>query len=635
GQIIESKEYRRLVRNLPCTDWIPSNSVLKAVVDIPTAPFTGPTETCEGYVNTFVSTSALQDATYTWDFGVGASPATAVGEGPHDVVYSIPGTHSISLTVEKDGCSASSTEQIYVEASPIINALLVGNATCNEGGNILILMNGPPVFFEFNIGNGWQLGALAHSNLPIGDYHIQVRSTSGLQCVVDTMIIITGPPALSLDGYTTVDEAACLATNGKIEIALDEQGTAPYWVNYTFAGADYQQGPFATPADLTLVGLAPGTYTNIIVSDQSDCTFLIEEAVIGEAPCQDTDEDGVPDIVDIDDDNDGLLDTEEVCGSGFTTFFCTGNADPSEDMDNDGIPNYQDNDFCVLNAYGICRNLDWDGDGMPDYLDLDSDNDGIPDLVDGGGDPSIIDQDGNAVVDGPDTDGDGLLDIVDNNDNDGPLVSGCTLDVDCNLATSTSTTTDPNFTGTPAHLDTDGDGRPDFIDLDADNDGIADIVEAGFGNLDTNGDGYFDADDTNGTDTDGDGLAEAIDGSAAFGAALGTMNKQPNTDQHGAGDWIDLDSDNDGIADIVEGGHTFADTNKDGVIDSDDTDGSDSDGDGLMNAVDGDNTSIGAVNNTQNDEPDTDGDGQADWIDLDSDNDGISDLVESGKGILD
>ncbi|MDV7141041.1 hypothetical protein R3X28_19315, partial [Maribacter sp. TH_r10] len=64
----------------------------------------------------------------------------------------------------------------------------------------------------------------------------------------------------------------------------------------------------------------------------------------------DTDGDGVPDVTDLDDDNDGILDTTE---------------DPNLDNDNDPLTNP----------------LDSDGDGYPNHLDIDSDNDGIPDNV--------------------------------------------------------------------------------------------------------------------------------------------------------------------------------------------------------------------------------------------------------------
>jgi len=65
---------------------------------------------------------------------------------------------------------------------------------------------------------------------------------------------------------------------------------------------------------------------------------------------------------------------------GFMTnpFDCLSD-DPSGDADLDGIPNYQDPDYCVLNANGVCDSMDLDGDGLPNYLDTDSDDDGCSD----------------------------------------------------------------------------------------------------------------------------------------------------------------------------------------------------------------------------------------------------------------
>ncbi|MBT8449938.1 MAG: hypothetical protein KJO69_09620, partial [Gammaproteobacteria bacterium] len=88
----------------------------------------------------------------------------------------------------------------------------------------------------------------------------------------------------------------------------------------------------------------------------------------------DNDKDGFSDIDDLDDDNDGIKDVDESNG-----------IDPSGDDDIDGTPNYQDSDFCTLNAQGVCVNLDFDADGMPNHFDLDSDNDGITDVIESGG----------------------------------------------------------------------------------------------------------------------------------------------------------------------------------------------------------------------------------------------------------
>ncbi|MAM19303.1 MAG: hypothetical protein ABGW91_11675 [Christiangramia sp.] len=65
---------------------------------------------------------------------------------------------------------------------------------------------------------------------------------------------------------------------------------------------------------------------------------------------QDTDEDGIPDYLDVDDDNDNVYTSRELEGS---------DTDP----------------VVVINGKEF---LDTDEDGIPDYLDEDDDNDGIP-----------------------------------------------------------------------------------------------------------------------------------------------------------------------------------------------------------------------------------------------------------------
>jgi len=81
-------------------------------------------------------------------------------------------------------------------------------------------------------------------------------------------------------------------------------------------------------------------------------------------------------------------------------------------------------------------------------------------------------------------------------------------------------------------------------------------------------------------------------------------------------DAVDLDSDNDGIFDVVESGNSALDTNGNGRVDGMDTNDSDSDGhhDLAQSPIDTDLDSI------------------PDYLDLDSDNDGLFDLFEAGIG---
>ena len=178
---------------------------------------------------------------------------------------------------------------------------------------------------------------------------------------------------------------------------------------------------------------------------------------------------------------------------------------------------------------------------------------------------------------------------------------------------------DDDAESTPVtHTDGDelGDGVPDYLEIDSDNDGIFDVVEGGDGDLDTNNDGVIDANDIGYTDNDGDGMDDDSENTP-----------QPDTDGDGNPDYLDIDSDNDGIFDVDEGGDGDLDTNNDGVIDSKDTGYTDNDGDGMD-----DDSESTPVTHTDGDEF---GDGVPDYLDIDSDNDGIHDVEEGGDGDLD
>lgn len=124
------------------------------------------------------------------------------------------------------------------------------------------------------------------------------------------------------------------------------------------------------------------------------------------------------------------------------------------------------NDFAIDDV--SCKykiNCDYDGDNVPDKLDLDSDNDGIYDVVEAGGTATAT-----GTINGfTDTDQDGLSDNVDNKD----AGTGGPINV---------------FNGTPlANPDTDTDGIPNRADTDSDNDFCPDTKEAGL--PDPDGDG--------------------------------------------------------------------------------------------------------------------------------------------------
>lgn len=138
-------------------------------------------------------------------------------------------------------------------------------------------------------------------------------------------------------------------------------------------------------------------------------------AALGSMTIPDSDATGRTDPYDIDADNDGIPDNVE----GLTTL---GYLLPAAtDTDADGIDDSYDN-YAGFGGDGI-HPVDTDGDSVPDYLDNDTDGDGLVDIIEGN------DLNLNGMVDdlvsltGLDTDGDGLDNRFDNNNSSAEATS--------------------------------------------------------------------------------------------------------------------------------------------------------------------------------------------------------------------
>lgn len=77
---------------------------------------------CTDHTFTFYNHSSTSASSYAWDFGSGATPATATGAGPHDVMYATSGSKTVSLTL--DG-SATETKTDFIT----VNEAITNSAT--------------------------------------------------------------------------------------------------------------------------------------------------------------------------------------------------------------------------------------------------------------------------------------------------------------------------------------------------------------------------------------------------------------------------------------------------------------------------------------------------------------------------
>ncbi|MBC5838127.1 gliding motility-associated C-terminal domain-containing protein [Flavobacterium sp. F-392] len=287
--------------------------------------------------------------------------------------------------------------------------------------------------------------------------------------------------------------------------------------------------------DNTAIATAIIPFSNVTVSEDSDDpnnTTNLDKDNDGdyEDPTTsylDTDSDGIADIIDIDDDNDGIIDTVE-------------------------------------------GNIDSDGDGIPNSLDIDADNDGIPDNVEGQPTntykaPSGIDANRNGLDDSyetatsigivpENTDGTDNPDYLDDDsDNDG--------------ITDTIEAFDKNHDGIPdlfaSGNDADHDGLDDSFEGANTRDGFVVNDELKNGSIDTNNTDKKDQPDYRDTDDDNDGVFTIYEIDPNQDG-----NGPDDTDKDGIPDYLDIDDDGDGETTRNEGADPNGDGNPNDAVDA-------------------------------------------------------------------
>ncbi len=212
----------------------------------PEAAFTSdpPNSVCWGESITFTdnSTSSISPVVgWTWNFGSGATPQTATGQGPHIVNYSTPGTKSITLTIENQaGCLITETSTIFVDPCcvPIDIDVVKQDLFCpdDNDGVIDLTVTGANPPYNYS----WSNGASSEdiNNLGVGTYTVQI--VDGYGCQANASIEIEAPP--SLDAGIDIIQPTCAGgTDGAITLTTTG-GTPPYLYNWDNTGFSSNNG---------------------------------------------------------------------------------------------------------------------------------------------------------------------------------------------------------------------------------------------------------------------------------------------------------------------------------------------------------------------------------------------------------
>jgi gliding motility-associated-like protein len=403
---------------------------------------------------------------------------------------SVIGDYKVRVTTEA-GCVSEFSNRLEITQGTVATPTVTpaDTTTFCAGSSVLLSSTTASTYQWYKNGTAIN-GAVSQSYTAneTGAYTVIVKNDTGCISVPSAAVAVTVNPIpaapTSIAGPTNV-----LIVSTQTYTAAAVAGATSY--NWTLPNG--WTGSSTTNSITVTVNGTAGIDTIYVTATANGCTSPAAKLAVTSKLAPDNDKDGLPDDEDLDDDNDGILDT-------FENAQCNPSS-PSCDTDGDGIINRFD--------------LDSDGDGISDVLESDGKDsdgdgradgavsaDGIPSSAGNGNTPPDTDKDGKTDPYDLDTDGDSIPDNVEGQGTYTPP-SGKDTDGD---GLDDAYDKDHGIYVIP--VDTDKDGKPDWRDLDTDNDGIPDVDEAG-----------------------------------------PDPSKPQDTDKDGVGDWREVDSNTDGIPD--------------------------------------------------------------------------------------
>jgi len=245
------------------------------VVTPPTVTFTSNSPQCVGsqFNFTYTGSAAL---TYSWNFGIGATPSSSTIQNPQGIIYSSAGTKTITLTIDNGTCVQTSTQTVTVSTTP--TASFASTAPKCTGLSVDFTNTGTSsnVSYLWNFGSGASPSSSTNQN-PTG----VIYSTSGIKTV--TLTTTENTTGCSVIATNTIDIYQTPTVNITSDAPKCENSSVTFTNNSTTGiGVSYlwDFGSGANPANSTAQNPGYVEYTGsgsktitIVVTNEYQCSM--------------------------------------------------------------------------------------------------------------------------------------------------------------------------------------------------------------------------------------------------------------------------------------------------------------------------------------------------------------------------
>lgn len=205
------------------------------------------------------------DITYLWTTDDGN---ILEGENTTAPIVDAPGAYLLVVTNAENGCTATATTAVVLNAPVSADVEDIANVLCHGGstGSATAIAGGGNSEYTFEWSNGETTATV--TNLVAGTYTVLI--TDGDDCTATASVVIAQPPALAPNASATAQTAA--NTNDGTATANPTGGTGDY--TYLWNNGETTQ---------TITDLAPGNYT-VEVTDENGCT-AVQTVIVNAFDC--------------------------------------------------------------------------------------------------------------------------------------------------------------------------------------------------------------------------------------------------------------------------------------------------------------------------------------------------------------